>query len=83
MVWPPNHSISSGYCSFSKIVASVKPDLIIETGVAHGGSLILSASLLALLDVMDSVDPRKSNRKVIGIDIDIRSHNRAALDNHP
>ena len=69
--------------AFQEIVASVKPDLIIETGVAHGGSLILSASLLALLDIMDSVDPRESNRKVVGIDIDIRSHNRAALDNHP
>ena len=69
--------------AYQEIVASVKPDLIIETGIAHGGSLVLSASLLCLLDVMDGLDPRQSARKVIGVDIDIRSHNRQALDNHP
>ena len=66
-----------------EIIYKVKPDLIIETGVAHGGSLILSASLLSLLDVMSGKNPKKSKSKVIGIDIDIRSHNRKALDNHP
>ena len=69
--------------AFQEIVSSVRPDLIIETGIAHGGSLVLSASLLCLLDVMDGIDPRHSNRKVIGVDIDIRSHNRDALDKHP
>src|SRR5687768_9017379 len=52
-----------------------KPDLVIETGIAHGGSLILSASLLALLDYCDAVQsgtpliPSMSRRKVVGIDI--------------
>ena len=69
--------------AFQELVSSVKPELIIETGIAHGGSLVLSASLLCLLDVMEGVDPRKSKRKVIGVDIDIRPHNREALDNHP
>ena len=72
-----------------EIIWKVKPDLIIETGIAHGGSLVLSASILALLDYCDAIqsgtllDPKKPKRKVIGIDIDIRSHNREALDKHP
>ena len=67
----------------------IKPDLIIETGVAHGGSLILSASLLALLDYVDAVEsknsfnPLVSKRKVIGIDIEIRQHNREFIQQHP
>ncbi len=67
----------------------VKPDLIIETGIAHGGSLILSASLLAMLDYCDAVqasttlDPRTPRRRVLGIDIEIRPHNRAAIEAHP
>ena len=69
--------------ALQEIVSRVKPDKIIETGIAHGGSLVLSASLLALLDVMDGLDPRVSSRKVIGVDVDIRAHNKAALDNHP
>ena len=69
--------------AFQEIVSRVSPDLIIETGIAHGGSLVLSASLLCLLDVMEGVDPRQSKRKVIGVDIDIRPHNREALENHP
>ena len=72
-----------------EIIWKVKPDLIIETGIAHGGSLVLSASLLALLDYSDALeagemlDPKNPKRKVIGVDIDIREHNREALDNHP
>ena len=69
--------------AFQEIVSAVNPDLIIETGIAHGGSLVLSASLLCLLDVMDGIDPRQSHRKVVGVDIDIRPHNRKALDEHP
>jgi cephalosporin hydroxylase len=55
--------------AMQELIWRVKPDLIIETGVAHGGSLILSASMLALLDVCDAIvagsdlDPRKSKRK--------------------
>ena len=72
-----------------EIIWNVKPDIIIETGIAHGGSLIFSASLLALLDYCEAVenseilDPQKPKRKVIGVDIDIRAHNREALDKHP
>ena len=69
--------------AFQELVFNVRPDLIVETGIAHGGSLVLSASLLALLDVMDGLDPRQSKRKVVGVDIDIRPHNRQALDQHP
>jgi cephalosporin hydroxylase len=67
----------------------VKPDLIIETGIAHGGSLILSASLLAMLDYCEAVekresfDPHATRRRVLGIDIDIRAHNRLAIESHP
>lgn len=72
-----------------ELIWRVRPDLVVETGIAHGGSLILSASMLALLDVSDAIangstiDPRQSQRKVIGIDIDIRAHNRAAIEAHP
>lgn len=69
--------------AFQELVSIVKPDLILETGIAHGGSLVLSASLLCLLDVMEGQDPRKSSRKVVGVDIDIRPHNLTALDDHP
>ena len=69
--------------AFQEVVSQVRPDLILETGIAHGGSLVLSASLLCLLDVMDGIDPRQSPRKVVGVDIDIRPHNRKALDEHP
>ena len=66
-----------------EIIFDVQPDLIIETGIAHGGSLILSASMLTLLDVMQGIDPKKSERKVIGVDIDIREHNKKEIENHP
>jgi cephalosporin hydroxylase len=72
-----------------ELIFEIKPDLIIETGIAHGGSLVLSASLLAMLDYADAVerkellDPAKPKRKVLGVDIDIRAHNKAAIDAHP
>lgn len=73
-----------------ELIWQIKPDLIIETGIAHGGSLILSASILALLDMTESIesdistfDPKISKRKVLGIDIDIREYNRAAIEAHP
>jgi cephalosporin hydroxylase len=75
--------------AFQEVVWAVKPSLIVETGIAHGGSLILSASLLALIDYCEAaevggvVDPAKPKRTVLGIDIDIRAHNRAAIDAHP
>lgn len=75
--------------AMQELIWDVRPDLIIETGIAHGGSLIFSASMLALLDMCDAIgagtmlDPKKSDRKVIGIDIDIRPHNRQAIMAHP
>jgi cephalosporin hydroxylase len=75
--------------AIQELIWTCRPDLIIETGIAHGGSLVMSASMLALLDYCDAVerggvlDPKASRRKVVGIDIDIRAHNRAAIDAHP
>ena len=75
--------------AMQELIWEIKPDLIIETGIAHGGSLIMSASMLALLDMSDAIEsgatlnPRESHRKVLGIDIDIRAHNRAAIEAHP
>ena len=72
-----------------ELIWQIRPDLIIETGIAHGGSLILSASMLAMLDMCDAIEtgatisPKESKRKVLGIDIDIRAHNRAAIQAHP
>ncbi len=57
-----------------EVIFSVKPDVIVETGVAHGGSLILYASLLEAMG---------TEGKVIGVDIEIRPHNRSAIEAHP
>lgn len=59
--------------AMQEIIWEVKPDLIIETGIAHGGSIICYASLLELI----------GHGEVLGIDIDIRAHNRAAIEAHP
>jgi cephalosporin hydroxylase len=75
--------------AMQELIWSIKPDLIIETGIAHGGSLIFSASMLALLDMNEAIEsgstlnPSVSHRKVLGIDVDIRSHNRLAIEAHP
>lgn len=75
--------------AMQELIWSVKPDLIIETGIAHGGSLVFSASMLALLDLIEAIetgnalDPKVPKRKILGIDIDIRSHNRSAIEAHP
>jgi cephalosporin hydroxylase len=60
--------------ALQEIVWRVKPDLIVETGIAHGGSLILWASLLQLLG---------GDGQVVGIDVEIRSGNRAEIERHP
>jgi cephalosporin hydroxylase len=62
-----------------EIIWRTQPDLIIETGIAHGGSLIFSASMLEL----NAVCGGPANARVLGIDIDIRAHNRAAIEAHP
>ena len=75
--------------AMQELIWKVKPDLIIETGIAHGGSLMMSASMLAMLDYCEAVElgldlqPRNSRRCVLGIDIDIRAHNRKAIEAHP
>ncbi len=72
-----------------ELIWSLRPDLIIETGIAHGGSLIMSASMLAMLDYCDAVEtgtalaPKESRRRVVGLDIEIRPHNRTAIEAHP
>ncbi len=60
--------------AMQEIIWKVKPDLIIETGIARGGSVILYASLLEMLG---------GKGKVVGIDIDIRPHNKAKIKAHP
>lgn len=60
--------------AMQEIIWKVKPDVIIETGIARGGSLIFYASMLKLLE---------NNGIVIGVDIDIRSHNKKSLEKHP
>lgn len=75
--------------AMQELIWQIKPDLIIETGIAHGGSLIFSASMLALLDICDAIEaetlfePKNTKRKVLGLDIDIRKHNRDAIETHP
>ena len=60
--------------AMQEIIWQVKPELIIETGIAHGGSLIFYASMLELIG---------GKREVLGIDVDIRSHNRVEIEKHP
>lgn len=75
--------------ALQELIWRIKPDIVIETGIARGGSLIMSASMLALLDYCDAVsigsvlDPKATKRRVVGVDIDIREHNRKAIEEHP
>lgn len=68
-----------------EIIWDVAPTVIIETGIARGGSTVFNASQLALLDICEAGKcvPAQSKRRFIGIDIDIRSHNRRAIEAHP
>jgi len=60
--------------ALQEIIWEMRPDAVMETGIAHGGSLIFSASMLQLLG---------GEGFVLGVDIDIRAHNRAAIEAHP
>lgn len=60
--------------AMQEIIWSVQPDVIIETGIAHGGSLVFYASMLELLG---------GDRLIVGIDVEIRPQNRAAIETHP
>jgi cephalosporin hydroxylase len=64
--------------AMQEIIWEVQPDLIIETGIAHGGSLIFYASILELVAACTG-----NEGEVLGIDIDIRTHNRKAIEEHP
>src|SRR5690606_27970071 len=59
--------------AMQELIWDIKPDLIIETGIAHGGSLIFYASMLELT----------GKGEVLGVDIDIREHNRIEIEKHP
>ena len=59
--------------AFQELIWNVKPDLIIETGIAHGGSIIFSASMLEIL----------GEGEVVAVDVDIRKHNRAEIEANP
>jgi cephalosporin hydroxylase len=59
--------------AIQELLWKVRPDVVIETGVAHGGSLVLSASILELI----------GHGKVVGVDVEIRPHNRTAIEAHP
>jgi len=59
--------------AMQEIIWNLKPDLIIETGIAHGGSLIFYASIMELI----------GHGEILGIDIDIRAHNKAEIESHP
>lgn len=60
--------------ALQELVWRTRPDVIVETGIAHGGSTMLYASLLALLG---------GSGHVVSVDVDIRAHNRAAIEAHP
>lgn len=65
--------------AMQQLIYSIQPDLIIETGIAHGGSLIFSASMLEL----NAICGGPQDAEVLAIDIDIRAHNREAIEAHP
>jgi len=65
--------------AMQELIWATQPDLIIETGIAHGGSLIFSAAMLEL----NAACGGPKDARVLGIDIDIRPHNRKAIEEHP
>lgn len=75
----PIIQIPQDILAMQEIIWQTKPDLIIETGVAWGGSIVFSASMLALLESFGQIE----KAEVVGVDIEIRPHNRKALSEHP
>lgn len=65
--------------AMQELIWALQPDLIVETGIAHGGSLILWSSLLEL----NAACGGPQDARVVGVDIDIRAHNREAIEAHP
>lgn len=71
-------------CMLQEVIWKTQPTVIIETGIARGGSLILSAAILAARSYSEVLaGGTVAKRRVIGVDIDIRPHNRAAIESHP
>lgn len=75
----PVIQIPQDLMAMQEIIWQVKPDLIIETGVAWGGSLMFTASMLAILEACGQIE----TGQVVGIDIEIRPHNKASITAHP
>lgn len=72
--------------ALQELIWTIRPDVVVETGVARGGSVLFSASILALLDLCDAEagqTPRPERRRVIGVEVDLRPENRKALAAHP
>jgi cephalosporin hydroxylase len=69
----PVIQLPSDVVALQEVIWETRPQLVIETGIARGGSLILYASILELI----------GEGSVLGIDIDIRAHNRAGIESHP
>jgi len=65
--------------AIQQLVWEIRPDLIVETGIARGGSLVLAASLLELVAACGG----NPDAEVLGIDVALRAHNRRALEAHP
>lgn len=65
--------------AMQEILFSVQPDLVIETGIAHGGSIIFTASMLEL----NAICGGPKDAEVLAVDIDIREHNKKAIEEHP
>ena len=65
--------------AMQELIWQIQPDLIVETGIAHGGSLIFSASMLEL----NAACGGPKDARVVGVDIDIRPHNKSAIEAHP
>jgi cephalosporin hydroxylase len=70
----PIIQVAQDVMAMQELIWRIRPELIVETGVAHGGSLIFYASMLELLG---------GSGRVLGVDIDIRAHNREAIEQHP
>jgi cephalosporin hydroxylase len=71
--------------ALQEIVFRVKPSVIVETGVARGGSTVFNASMLMLVDLFENgyASASDSKRRCVGVDIEIRRHNREAIESHP
>lgn len=70
----PIIQLTNDIMMMQELIWSLKPDVIVECGVAHGGSTVFYASLFELM---------KTDGQVIGVDIEIRQHNRKAIEAHP